>query len=48
MALAQSMPRMVTLKDGRVEKDERRESGEAAAAAPTADASEPATEAAAK
>ena len=48
MALAQSMPRMVTLKDGRVEKDERRENGEAAAAAPTADASEPATEAAAK
>ena len=27
MALAESMPRMITLKDGRVEKDERREGG---------------------
>ena len=27
LALAQSMPRVVTLKDGRVEKDERREDG---------------------
>lgn len=31
MSLAQMMPRMVTLKDGRVEKDERRDPGAAAA-----------------
>ena len=35
VAFAQSMPRMVTLKDGRVEKDERKEDREAAEAATT-------------
>ena len=40
VAFAQSMPRMVTLKDGRVEKDERKEDREAAEAATNGDTAE--------
>ena len=36
LALAQMMPRVVTLKDGRVEKDERRERAGSATDAPAA------------